>query len=334
MTGAAEQIQPLPDRGLDGRHAVAAAQRYLLSIQQADGHWCGELEGDTILESEFVLVMHFVGRGGEKRRKASNQIRGQQLDSGGWAIYPGGPPDVSASVKAYFVLKLSGDDADAPHMVRARRVILSCGGLDACNSFTKIYLAIFGQYDWSKCPWVPPEIILLPRWFYINLYDMSSWSRAIIVPLSIVRTLQPSCAVPERANIRELVAPNWRAPDRSLWTNLFVGLSHGRVVGIEDGKAHLVGGVRKDDRLVLRVAHVHVYAVRTRGHVEEGPCAIVYVIASVGPRSRWRLTKRWWVRTSSMLQKRVHLGIVRALPPHPTIATEPTESTDPLAPQL
>ena len=92
--------------------------------------------------------MHFLGRPhSPKVRKAANYIRGQQLDSGGWAIYPGGTPDISASVKAYFVLKLVGDDPQAEHMARARRVILELGGIEACNSFTKIYLSIFGQYD-------------------------------------------------------------------------------------------------------------------------------------------------------------------------------------------
>src|SRR6266496_6240409 len=110
--------------------AAAAARRYLLSIQREDGHWCGELEGDTILESEYVLTMHFLGRAGEPRiRKAAEYLRRQQLPGGGWAIYPGGPPEVSSSVKAYFALKLVGDDPGAPHMAKARRIILELGGL-------------------------------------------------------------------------------------------------------------------------------------------------------------------------------------------------------------
>src|SRR5512147_2784512 len=105
------------------RNAVEAAQRYLLSIQREDGHWCGELEGDTILESEYMLTMHFLGRTGEARfQKAAEYLRRQQLPSGGWSVYPGGPPEVSASTKAYFTLKLAGDDPEAPHMAKARRV--------------------------------------------------------------------------------------------------------------------------------------------------------------------------------------------------------------------
>ena len=195
------------------RQTLGEAQRYLLSMQKEDGHWVGELEGDTILESEYALTMHFLGRSDQpKVHKAAEYIRRKQLPAGGWSTYPGGAPDVSASVKAYFVLKLVGDDPQAEHMTRAAKTILGLGGLHACNSFTKIYLSIFGQYEWDRCPTVPPEILLLPRWFYINLYEMSSWSRAIIVPLSIVSALKPSCPVPEGAGIAELLDPEYHRP--------------------------------------------------------------------------------------------------------------------------
>ena len=184
---------------------VAAARRYLLSIQDADGHWCAELEGDTILESEYMLTLYLLGRLGEERaRKAAEYLRRRQLPGGGWAIYEGGPADVSASVKAYFALKLFGDDPDAPHMARARQVILSLGGIEACNSFTRIYLSIFGQWSWDDCPAVPPELVLLPDWFPFNLYKISAWSRTIVVPLAIIWASKPSCPVPESAGISEL----------------------------------------------------------------------------------------------------------------------------------
>jgi len=108
-------------------------------------------------------------------------------------------------------LKLLGDDPGAPHMARARRTIRDLGGLEACNSFTKIYLSIFGQYDWSKCPAVPPEVILLPDWFAFNIYKMSYWSRCIVVPLSVIWAFKPICDVPEKWSIRELYAPPVRA---------------------------------------------------------------------------------------------------------------------------
>ena len=221
-----EQKQARPSRarriGVIG--AIKSAQDYLLQIQHEDGHWCGELEGDTILESEYILTMHFVGRLGEERcRKAANYIRQKMLPGGGWAIYEGGPPEVSASAKAYFVLKLLGDSPDAPHMQESRKVICELGGLDATNSFTRIYLAIFGQYPWERCPAVPPEIILLPTWAPINLYEMSAWTRGIVVPLAVMWASKPYCPVPEHANIEELAldkSTNMSAR-RGFWRTVF-----------------------------------------------------------------------------------------------------------------
>jgi squalene-hopene/tetraprenyl-beta-curcumene cyclase len=212
------------------RNAVEAARRYLASIQAPDGHWCGELEGDTILESEYVLTLYFLGRGGEPRcRKAAEFLRRKQLPGGGWAIYEGGPAEVSSSVKAYFVLKLMGDDPNAPHMVRARTTILELGGIEACNSFTRIYLAIFGQCSWDDCPAVPPEIVLLPDSFVFNIYKMSSWSRAIVVPLSIIWAAKPFCAVPDHAAIPELHVPRphvitSHSPKERRWRAFFTRL--------------------------------------------------------------------------------------------------------------
>jgi squalene-hopene/tetraprenyl-beta-curcumene cyclase len=209
------------------RISVAAAQRYLVSIQNPDGHWCAELEGDTILESEYVMTMHFLGRTGEaKVGKAAEYLRRQQLPEGGWANYPGGKADVSTSVKAYFVLKLVGDPEDAPHMAKAREVIRRLGGVEACNSFTKIYLAIFGQCAWNRCPAVPPELVLLPDWVPFNIYRMSSWSRTIVVPLSVIWATKPHCPVPAHAEIPELHVPHFhperrRPPRERFWRAIF-----------------------------------------------------------------------------------------------------------------
>ncbi|MBV8202223.1 MAG: squalene--hopene cyclase [Acidobacteria bacterium] len=202
-----EAARPGPSRPLRQRvaQAVEDAQGWLLRAQEPDGHWCGELEGDTILETEYVLLLHFLGRLEDPRvGKAARYVRRQQLAGGGWAIYPGGPPEVSSSVKAYLVLKLAGDAPEAPHMQRARRAILELGGIEACNSFTKIYLAVCGQYDWWRCPAVPPEMVLLPRWLYFNLYEISSWSRAIVVPLSVIWALRPVRPVAAAHAIDEL----------------------------------------------------------------------------------------------------------------------------------
>ena len=181
---------------------IALARENLLGLQAEDGHWIGELEADSVLESEYILLLHFLGRSDEERvQKMARRIRRLQLQEGGWAIYHGGPPEVSASVKAYFVLKLLGDDPDDAHMAKARRVILDLGGIEATNTYTQIYLAIFGEYDWERCPAVPPEMVLLPAWFYFNLNEMSSWSRGIFVPLSIIWAYKPQCAIPEHARI-------------------------------------------------------------------------------------------------------------------------------------
>ncbi len=180
----------------------------LLGLQMADGHWCAEIEGDTILESEYLLLLHYLGRADRPRvAKLAAFLRERQRPEGGWALYPGGPADVSSSVKAYFTLKLVGDDPDAEHMRRAREEILRLGGGDATNSFTRLYLAIFGQYEWEKAPAVPPELILLPSWAPFNIYEMSAWSRAIVVPLSIIWASKPHCPVPACAGIDELRAP-------------------------------------------------------------------------------------------------------------------------------
>ncbi len=185
--------------------ALERGRQNLLRQQHLDGHWCGLLEGDSCLESEYVLLHAFMGRQDELRvAKAAERVRRLQLDDGGWAIYPGGPPEVSASVKAYFVLKLMGDDPAAPHMERARRTILELGGIEATNTYTRIYLALFGQYDWSDCPAVVPEVVLLPDWSPLNINRISSWSRAIFVPLSIVWAHRPVVDIPEGAGIAEL----------------------------------------------------------------------------------------------------------------------------------
>lgn len=191
------------DDPLDG--AIDRAEAYLRSLQAEDGHWCGELEGDTILESEYALMLYFLGRSDTARfRQLANYLRGSQCDEGGWANYPGGPPDASVSTKAYFVLKLVGDSVDEAHMIRARQVIRAAGGIDRTNSYTRLLLSIFGVYSWDDAPAVPPEIILFPRWFYFNIYAMSSWSRAIVVPLSIIWAHKPSCPVPAEHRLDEL----------------------------------------------------------------------------------------------------------------------------------
>lgn len=231
---------------------IDRAARHLRSLQHEDGHWRGELEGDSILESEYLLVQHFLGRERLPRvGKAAERLRRMQLAEGGWALYPGGPPDVSASVKAYFVLKLVGDDPGSEPMSRARRTILELGGIDATNSFTRILLAVFGQAPWSGCPAVPPELLLLPRWLPFHLGEMSAWTRAIVVPLSIVWAHKPVHPVPEHAAIPELRVTGARPVSPVDTDPLWRGLFHWVDLGL---RGLDVARVRPLRRLALRRA--------------------------------------------------------------------------------
>lgn len=185
--------------------AIRRTREYLLSQQHEDGYWVGELEGDTILESEFILLLAFLGRvDSEQARRAAAYICAQQIPDGAWSIYPGGPIEISASVKAYFALKLTGHDPAADYMVRAREAILAAGGAERVNSFTRFYLALLGILSYDQCPAVPPEITLIPHWMPFNVYEMSAWSRTIIVPLSIMWAYRPAINLPDNLGIREL----------------------------------------------------------------------------------------------------------------------------------
>lgn len=185
--------------------AVTEARRCLLSLQKPDGHWCGELQGDTILESEFIMLMAFLGRDGEERiSKAARYIVSQQRPDGAWSCYPGGPVDISVSVKAYFALKIAGYSSEEPFMRRACEAIRAGGGAAACNSYSKFYLALLGQFPYENCVTVPAEMMFLPKWAYISLYAMSSWTRTIVVPLSIFSAHKPVRRLKPHQGIAEL----------------------------------------------------------------------------------------------------------------------------------
>jgi squalene-hopene/tetraprenyl-beta-curcumene cyclase len=187
--------------------AVDAARKFLFSQQSEEGYWCGELEADTTLESDYILLHTLLGTGSQERfQKCANYILKHQNEDGGWPIYKGGPSNISASVKAYFGLKLTGYKPDHPAMERARKKILAMGGVTKVNTFTKIYLCFLGQYDYDAVPAVPPEIVLFPNWFWFNIYEISSWSRAILVPLSICYAKKPFKKIPDEMVIDELFA--------------------------------------------------------------------------------------------------------------------------------
>jgi squalene-hopene/tetraprenyl-beta-curcumene cyclase len=187
------------------RQAIFRTQQWLIAQQHSEGYWVAELEGDTILESEFLLLLAYLG---DERTplamKCAQYLLEKQTAAGFWTQYPGGEIDISASVKAYFSLKLAGHDPSAEYMQRARAAILAGGGADAVNSFTRFYLALLGQVPYDACPNVPPEFLLLPKWFPVNLYSISAWSRTILVPLSIMSAFQPVRQIEPERGIREL----------------------------------------------------------------------------------------------------------------------------------
>ncbi|HEX3153876.1 MAG TPA: squalene--hopene cyclase, partial [Candidatus Angelobacter sp.] len=213
---------------------IEKARKYLFAQQHEDGYWCGELEADTTLESDYIAIHTLLGTGDPSRmqRAVPEIIRHQNVD-GGWPIYAGGPSNISASVKAYFALKLMGYSLGHPVLERARKKILELGGATECNTFTKIYLCFLGQYDWEAVPAVPPEIVLFPNWFWFNLYEISSWSRAILVPLSIAYAKKPLKKIPLEMGIDELFVGGrhgkhlhlkWAAKKIS-WRNFFLVLN-------------------------------------------------------------------------------------------------------------
>lgn len=187
--------------------AIQQTAQWFLKRQNADGHWRGPLEGDTILESEYLLICGWAGRLDQRTASGcTKRILDQQLPDGGWAIYPGGDVDPSASVKAYLALKMCGYDAESEPMKKARVAIAEAGGPWAVNSFTRFYLALLGQISYADCPAVPPEMILLPDWFPISLHSVSAWSRTMIVPLSLIWSFKPVRKLSDEKGIHELFA--------------------------------------------------------------------------------------------------------------------------------
>src|SRR5438876_1030542 len=185
--------------------AIDGARNWLFSQQHEDGYWCGELEADTTLESDYILVHTLLGTGNPERfQKCANYILRGQNEDGGWPIYNGGPSNISASVKAYFSLKLAGYKPEHPALQRANAKILELGGVTKVNTFTKIYLCFLGQFNYDAVPAIPPEMVLFPNWFWFNIYEISSWSRAILVPLSIVYAKKPFKKIPDEMSIDEL----------------------------------------------------------------------------------------------------------------------------------
>jgi squalene-hopene/tetraprenyl-beta-curcumene cyclase len=185
--------------------AIERGADHLLSLQFEPGYWLGELEADSTLESDYIYYLHVLGKADPVRiSKLANYVRRKQLPDGGWSIYPGGPSELNATCKAYFALKLAGDNPKSARMVEARETVLRLGGLERSNSYVRFYLAVAGALGWEMVPSILPEMMLLPNWFYLNIYEMSSWTRGIVIPMAILSALRPNWRLPEFAHVDEL----------------------------------------------------------------------------------------------------------------------------------
>ena len=226
--------QAVKDIGLMGRieavlgHSIENFKKH----QRADGHWVFELEADVTIPAEYILLNHFLDLlEPELEAELAEYIRGIQNEEGGWPLFYGGVSNLSATVKAYYALKLVGDDAEAAHMKKARRVVLGLGGAEASNVFTRYALALFAQAPWRAAPVMPIELMLLPKWFPVTIWRFSYWSRTVIAPLLVLRTLRPRAANPGRVGVAELFrTPPFEINDynvrrtHSFWEGLFFGL--------------------------------------------------------------------------------------------------------------
>jgi squalene-hopene/tetraprenyl-beta-curcumene cyclase len=226
---------------------LARAQSGLLNLQKPEGFWCGDLLADTTLESDYILVQLWLHppEGAnwhpptyDRVQRAARSILARQLPGGGYNIYPDGAADVSASVKAYSALKLAGVDPASEPMERLRNAILRLGGLQACNSYVKINLSLFGLFPGKYVPTIPPELALLPG---AVLYEMSSWTRAIVVPLSIVQARGGTRPVPDGMDLKELECPgkSYKLPRRTKFSLIFYGIDRGLKIWQGRGNAKL-----------------------------------------------------------------------------------------------
>ncbi|MEM6681390.1 MAG: squalene--hopene cyclase [Pseudomonadota bacterium] len=192
---------------LDGHieSVIHDAVMALKERQKHDGHWVFDLEADATIPAEYIFLNHYLDeREPEVEAKLAAYIRSIQEPHGGWALIYKGEMDLSASVKAYWALKIAGDDIDAPHMQKARAAILAAGGAEKTNVFTRYAMALFGHVPWRAVPVMPVELMLMPKWFPVNVWRFSYWSRTVISPLLILATLKPQAKNPTGTSIREL----------------------------------------------------------------------------------------------------------------------------------
>jgi squalene-hopene/tetraprenyl-beta-curcumene cyclase len=218
----------------DVESAIVRSRDFLLSEQHPDGYWCGELEADAMLEADYIFLHTLLESGDPGRlQRACTEMMRYQNDDGSWSIFPGGPGNISLAVKCYSSAKLMGIPGDDPRLVKAREWILANGGVVECNTFTKMYLCALGEYDYDAVPAIPPEIVLFPKWFYFNIYEISSWSRSILVPLAILYARKPFKRITAEQGIDELFVGGransnlrlrWDKNSFLSWRNFFIVL--------------------------------------------------------------------------------------------------------------
>ncbi len=217
---------------VDVESAIDRSRQYLLSLQHPEGYWSGELEADAMLEADYIFLHTLLESGDPERlKRACTEMMRYQKDDGSWSLYPGGPGNVSLSVKCYFSAKLMNIPVSDPRLAKCREWILAHGGVVECNTFTKMYLCALGQYDYDAVPAIPPEIVLFPNWFYFNIYEISAWSRSILVPLAIIYAKKPFKKISPQHSIDELFVGgransnlrlHWDRKNFISWRNFFI----------------------------------------------------------------------------------------------------------------
>ncbi|HEX8766574.1 MAG TPA: squalene--hopene cyclase, partial [Candidatus Acidoferrum sp.] len=276
--------------------AIERGANHLLSLQTEEGYWQGELEADSTLESDYIYYLHVLGKADPERiAKLANYVRRRQLPDGGWSIYPGGPSELNATCKAYFALKLAGDSPYAPNLVRAREIVHRLGGLEHSNSYVRFYLALVGAVSWDLVPSIPPELMLIPHWFIFNIYEMSSWTRGIVIPMAILSSLRPNWRLPEHAHVDELfkdperktAALDWS--DQLLsWKNVFLAVDRGfklyekfpwkpfRQRAIREAKEWMLNHIERTEGLaaIYPAMMNSIFALMAFGHGPDDPLTL------------------------------------------------------------
>jgi squalene-hopene/tetraprenyl-beta-curcumene cyclase len=214
-------------------HTIGRSQEYFRREQTAEGYWHRPLEANATMDAEYIFFMHFMGRVDARRQgRIVEHLLATQLADGSWALYPDAPGHLSNTIEAYFAMKLAGLEPSHPALARARELVLARGGAAKAGVFTRMFLAYFGQFPWDGVPAMPVELVLLPPWFPINIYEMSSWARGTVVPLTVLMAKRPHVAIPPERGVAELfVAPPRPAdyafagdPRLLTWRNFFLAL--------------------------------------------------------------------------------------------------------------